>query len=124
MHDVPNSWTLVGISVIALFAYGWVHATTRADQTRWVFSPWVCGSLVVYTAALMVFDPLMDVYSYEDVMKAVGLLMPFILSAIYLARSDNWSAVIGSVLFILTALAMLVSNANLGPGAGFFTVRR
>jgi hypothetical protein len=95
--------------------------TTRSTATRRRTSC-VCLGLLLYCGFVMSADPFLNHDIDRDFIPSMVLLMPFLLAINSLARSGAWLAIVASVIFFATSIAMLMHNAACRGGAtGFFS---
>jgi hypothetical protein len=94
--------------------------STRSTPARWRKS-YVCIVMFLYCGFVMWKDPFLDDIDDRTFIDSMLLLMPFFLAMSSFARSAAWLAILSSVLFVATSIAMLIHNAGCRGGVtGFF----
>lgn len=81
----------------------------------------VCVAVLLYSFAVVLWEPFLDVHRLSEVVRATLVLAPLLLTLGYLVRAEAWPSVAGVTLFVFTSSAMITSNANVSDaGSGFF----
>jgi hypothetical protein len=118
----PSAYT-AGAQLAGLLMLGGAFGSLVSRPVKWAkYRTSVCIAALLYSLGVVLCEPFLDVHQPREIVVAVLVLVPLLMTVGYLVRGQAWASVAGVMLFVFTSSAMIASNANVSDaGSGFFS---